>query len=202
MPERKKAKRALTITLQSTAAYTRPTRDAPFAGLPVRTVYQETLTANVSDKAAQADRCVASIRDKKRANMILDSIRTIPLERIDQLRDEANEANAEETARMLATRSAQDEEGQTRMLPQGSEAMAAFHATLASEAKHTLAAGIVKEFFQAGGLEGPFPGSRSEQGMVLAGAYWVGSRPGKYMTHGVSSKYMPDGRKYNNPNFL
>lgn len=51
-------------------------------------------------------------------------------------------------------------------------------------------------FFQAGGVEGPFPGSRSEQGMVAAGAYWQGNRPGKYMTMSVPSHFMPDGRKY------
>lgn len=76
--------------------------------------------------------------------MITDVAKKIPTQRIEQLRAEANVANAEQTARMVETQSTHNAQAEHQMKAEPSVAMATLHNTLDAQPKHTLKQGIVK----------------------------------------------------------
>lgn len=189
--------RAPAIKLASSAKYERAEPGAPFAGLPTLSAYGATLSAPAADAADMAARCRAAAAEKARGSMLRTALAGIPLARIHEIRASTDAAHEAHTQRMLATAAARDAAATAAMAPRPTEALAALAETLSKEPVHRLPPGVVKSFFEAGSFDGPFPGSRSEMGMVDAGAYYLSCKPGTFLKvpHGLSSKFGPDGRR-------
>jgi len=201
---RKDLPRAPTIKLSSSARYERPEPDAPFAGLPTLSAYGATVSAPAADAAEMAGRCRAAAAEKARGNMLRTALAGIPVARIVELRAATDAAHEAHTASMLATAAAREAAATAAMAPRPTAALAALAETLAKDPVHRLPAGVVTAFFEAGSGDGPFPGSRSELGMVEAGAYFRTCKPGTFLKvpHGLTSKHGPDGRRLLNHNLM
>ena len=148
-------------------------------------------------------RCVSTRNEVRRHDMVRAAARQIAPATLDAFQ-EAAEAEFRATARaresqlaMEATRSA----GRADALV--TPALAAFSRVLAAEPRHPASQTMVNQFFSAGSADGPFPGSKSEMGSVLAGAYWVDRPANSTLVMGPRQPHHgPDGNRLHNHNFL
>jgi hypothetical protein len=162
------------IRLMSTATYTRPgVPPAERNPLYSATTYRTTL----SDPAAHADdmtaRCAASRVEASLRDMVRAAAASIPLDRIDALAAEAAAASEAALAAKVTAAHAASTAALAASQPLTTPSLATFSATLAAQPRMPAQHVLTKTFFTAGNPDGPFPGSQSEQGAVLAGSYWV-----------------------------
>lgn len=190
------------IRLVSSATYVRHVVEDS-SGVPMNSTYRATLADHAKDSADMLARCVSTRNEVRRHDMVRAAARQIAPATLDAFQ-EAAEAEFRATARaresqlaMEATRSA----GRADALV--TPALAAFSRVLAAEPRHPASQTMVNQFFSAGSADGPFPGSKSEMGSVLAGAYWVDRPANSTLVMGPRQPHHgPDGNRLHNHNFL
>ena len=183
------------IRLVSSASYVRHIIEDK-SGVPMNSTYRATLADPAADAADMRARCVSTRAEVRRHDMVRAAARLIPPHTLDQFQAEAmRDHHATARAReaqlaMEATRSA--DKGVALMTP----ALADFSKTLAAEPRHPASQVMVNTFFSAGSADGPFPGSKSEMGAVLAGSYWVDRPANSTLIMGPRQPHHgPDGNR-------
>lgn len=176
-----------TQRLVSTATYTRPHRQAPLGGVPLNTTYGATVGAITPSDAAS--RCVASRREQQRVHMVVDTARAIPAAAVATpeewvaLTSTAGHAagSAAETLKLAASRRAGGANEADGSAPAAvaalaaSASMQALAATLQRETRQGIRGALVQELFSNGSLDGPFPGSKSANGLLNAEQFYSGT---------------------------
>jgi hypothetical protein len=195
------------VRLSSSAVYHRPAVSEGSITTPgaLSSTYQQTLSIPAADPAAMTARCIAVRAEVSRARMVRAAAATIDPARLDALRAEADAVTEERRAEQLATKRLAETQALRNAQPHRSAAVQELSETLSKEPRHTQEHVMLKTFFSQGGGEGPFPGSVSELGMVMAGAYWVdAARAGntKFDLGKLPGRFGPDGRRLLNHNLM
>jgi len=183
------------IRLVSSATYVRHVVEDT-SGVPMNSTYRATLADAAKDSAGMRARCVATRAEVRRHDMVRAAARLIPPATLDAFQESvALEARATARAReaqLAAEASRSARRGDALATP----ALEAFAKTLAAEPRHPASQVMLSTFFSAGSGDGPFPGSKSEMGMVLAGAYWVDRPANSTLIMGPRQPHHgPDGNR-------
>jgi len=160
------------IRLVSSATYVR-TRVEDTSGVPMNSTYRATLADPAANSADMLARCVATRGEVRRHDMVRAAARLIAPATLDAFEEDAARTFAAETRAREAQLAMEGTRSAGRGVALMTPALAAFSQVLAAEPRHPASATMVNQFFSAGSADGPFPGSKSEMGSVLAGAYWV-----------------------------
>ncbi len=169
MDWKKQIQRAPTISLTSSATYTRPPL-AAHADPPINSTYRATLC--VASAGEMAARCVESRRAGRSSNMVRDAANAVPLDVTVAGKARIDSSFAELTATRRANELAITQSQSQRMAPSATAAEAALGALIAAEPRHGIQSKIVQDDFALGGLDGAFPGSRSAYGKHCSEIYW------------------------------
>lgn len=169
MDWKKKINRAPAIRLTSTASYTRPPV-AAHADPPINSTYRSTMCVASSDEMTR--RCVESHRSVKSSRMVHEASLQVPVSLFDDIKAEVEAEFASLTATKRATARAVTESQVERMAPKATSAEAALGAVILNEKRHGIQSKIVQDDFAGGGLDGPFPGSRSAYGKHCSEIFW------------------------------
>jgi len=190
------------IRLVSSAAHERHIlRDT--TGVPMNSTYRATLADPAADAACMRARCVATREEVRRHDMVRAAGRALPTRLLDEIADETRREAAAETARRERATLAESARSLAKSQPLATPALDAFSKTLAAEPRHPASQTMLNQFFSSGSADGPFPGSKSEMGMVLAGAYWVDRGANSTLIMGPRQPHhAPDGNRLHNHNFM
>jgi len=118
-------------------------------------------------------RCIESRHEQKHADLLKDAIEHVPAETLDEIRDtmtrEARDGSAPTVAPAKIPVAAIREDESSIFAQQAA-------VTMDHEVKREAKLGI-QSMFSSGSIEGPFPGSRSENGLHEALAYFTQAKP-------------------------
>ena len=201
MDFKKPVARAPAIRLTASASYTRAPA-AAHVDPPMNSTYRATLCA--APAADMARRCVESRRAVKSAGMVRAAADAVPLDVADAVRAAVDEEFAGLTATRRETKRAADASLAERMAPRATAAEAALGAVIVAEPRCGIRSKIVQDDFAGGGLDGPFPGSRSAFGKHCSEVYWQlnkGAAGGRLATVRMG-RLAPNGTRLKNHNLM
>jgi hypothetical protein len=149
-------------------------------GVPLASTYTRTIGSIDFDDAV--GRCNAARAEGRRAHLVHDAAAAISPSRVDALQAEAAAAVAEEDARRLGATATAEQAASTARPGDvsslaASASLQALAATLAAEPRLGIRGEMVKQLFSSGSLEGPFPGSKSANGLLNAERFYAVARP-------------------------
>lgn len=201
MDWKKPVTRAPTIRLTSSASYTRPPL-AAHTDPPINSTYRSTLCVVSADEMKR--RCVESHRSVKSSRMVHEASLQIPVSLFDDIKAEVDADFASMTATKRANSLAVTASQNERMAPKATLAEAALGSVILNEPRFGIQSKIVQDDFAGGGLDGPFPGSRSAYGKHCSEIFWQlnkGAAGGRLATQKMS-RIAPNGTYLTNHNFM
>jgi hypothetical protein len=201
MDWKKPINRAPAIRLTSTAGYTRPPL-AAHTDPPINSTYRSTMCVASADEMHR--RCVESRRSVKSSRMVHEASLHIPVGLVDEIKAAVDEEYSDMTATKRASSLAVTASQAARMAPAATPAEAALGQVIMSEPRRGICSKIVQDDFAGGGLDGPFPGSRSAYGKHCSEIFWQlnkGAAGGRLATVKMS-RIAPNGTRLKNWNMM